>query len=159
MYEKRTAFPITAKHLSLPRTISHLLCPGRIKQRDSRTLRESRRKTVGAAALIGAGSGWGPIAGILPKGELCPGSGSSAFSRAPRFQRRAPRSAPIFPSASPSGAGERLDPIRLPKETLPREPPGASRRGRRTQTVLSFPPHRVHDTCPGHGASPPPGRA
>lgn len=31
MYEKRTAFPITAKHLSLPRTISHLLCPGRIK--------------------------------------------------------------------------------------------------------------------------------
>lgn len=86
MYEKRTAFPITAKHLSLPRTISHLLCPGRIKQRDSRTLRESRRKTVGAAALIGAGSGWGPIAGILPKGELS--APAAAAAAAPLVGRR-----------------------------------------------------------------------
>lgn len=108
MYEKRTAFPITAKHLSLPRTISHLLCPGRIKQRDSRTLRESRRKTVGAAALIGAGSGWGPIAGILPKGELS--APAAAAAAAPLVGRRdfsaALRALPqYFPLHLPAGPG------------------------------------------------------
>ena len=72
------------------------------------TLRESRRKTVGAAALIGAGSGWGPIAGILPKGELS--APAAAAAAAPLVGRRdfsaALRALPqYFPLHLPAGPG------------------------------------------------------